>query len=1086
MLRSQESLSSPGKIWLLYALLSGFWILFCELVIRYLIRDHELFLRLSTLKIWFLVLFTIVYCYFFVGRIWQALKAARQEIIRNVEEQHRQLNAIKRQEGFYQRIYDSVAEGVLLQHISGMVVNANSAACILLDTSLTDMQKSEFPTQVTQWIDDQGEPFSWNTHASNVLDAAQDIEGITHTLKRFAPEQRWLHLHSVLLRNTQGEPSWVVTTFNDISMRKYSELQETVLYGITQHILAEQPLSIIFQYLCDELVHSVGYPVAAVVLKEAEGSVAIMAQAGVKEEYVRTLNIRWDDSPEGQGAVGEAIRSGKPQVQNLIDNFQFEPWWIYYKELNLKSIATFPLRAHGQCLGAIALYTHLPDYFNSVRIERLQSLAEQITMALLAHEDRSQLRIQSTALSATANAIILTDRKGKLLWANPAFAQLTGYAIEEVHDQNISFLQSGYQDSAFYKMMWDTVLAGETWRGELINRHAKGTLYREEMTITPVLADGAEITHFVAIKQDVSENFATHKALRDSEERYQEMFENMSNSVAVFQFSEEEKIFHCKAFNRAAEQMENVPRSQVLGQPLDRFFSNRESLEILKIFFHVFRTGEASHFPASYYHTPYVSGWREGFIYKLSNHEVVAIYEDVSEKRALLHQLSHQAHHDALTGLPNRILFKDRAHQAIAQAHRHQTRVAVLFLDLDRFKLINDTLGHTAGDQLLRATGERLVACLREGDTVSRQGGDEFLILLPGMRSEDQVAQVAQKLMNVFQEPFHLHEKEIYITVSLGIALYPTDGEDIENLIKYADTAMYHAKEEGRNRFQFYTLAFNQAFSERLGLQNDLRRALVCEEFVLYYQPQYRISDHQMCGMEALVRWQHPVRGLLLPGEFISIAEESGLILPLGEWVLRSACLQNKRWQEMGYPPVRVAVNLSARQFRQANLVSQIAQILTETGLDPQWLELEITESISMENSSLTLTILQELKEMGIHLSLDDFGTGFSSLSYLSRFPLDTLKIDRSFVRALTTRPHERENGNEIVTTIIQLAHNLGLRVIAEGVETEAQLDFLRSHGCPEAQGYLFARPVSAEDLVFYLIEINLNLKKKLRYTVSV
>lgn len=842
MLSSQKYLS-PEKICLLYAFLSGLWILLSEQVIHYLIRDDGWLLSFSLFSSWFLLLLSILFFYLFMRLIEHALQAAHQKIFRTAEKQQQKIEVFKRQEQFYLDIYNSVAEGVILQHISGMISNANSAACILLNTSQTDMRKNEFSTQSAYWMDDQGEPFSWKTHASIVLAKAQDIEGITLTLSHFEPEQRWLHLHSVLLRNAQGKPRWVVTTMSDISMRKQSELRETILYGITQRTLEEQPLSVICQYLCDKLVHSVGYPIAAVVSKKAEGSVAIVAQTGAQDEYVRTLNIRWDDSPEGQGAVGEAIRSGKPQVQNLIDNPQFAPWKDFYIELNLHSIATFPLWAHGQCLGAIALYTHLPDYFNPVRVERLQSLAEQITMALLAHEDRSQLQIQSKALS-------------------------------------------------------------------------------------------------------------------------------------------------------------------------------------------------------------------------------------------------HLAHHDALTDLPNRILFRDRANQAIVQAHRNQTHAALLFLDLDRFKLINDTLGHTVGDQLLRLTAERLSSCLREGDTVSRQGGDEFLILLPEIRSEEQVAQVAQKIMNVFATPFHLLEQEVYITASLGIVLFPSDGEDIETLIKHADTAMYHAKEEGRNRYQFYSLAFNQALSQRMSLQNDMRRALACEEFILYYQPQYRISDGQMCGMEALVRWQHPERGFLLPGEFISIAEESGLILSLGEWVLRSACLQNKRWQEMGYPAVRVAVNLSARQFRQANLVSQIAQILTETGLDPQWLELEITESISMENSSFSLSILQDLKEMGIHLSMDDFGTGFSSLSYLSRFSIDTLKIDRSFVRALTNRTDDRGSGNEIVTTIIQLAQNLGLRVIAEGVETEAQLDFLRAQGCAEAQGYLFARPVSAEDLVFYLIEISHLSKKKLRDTV--
>jgi len=316
--------------------------------------------------------------------------------------------------------------------------------------------------------------------------------------------------------------------------------------------------------------------------------------------------------------------------------------------------------------------------------------------------------------------------------------------------------------------------------------------------------------------------------------------------------------------------------------------------------------------------------------------------------------------------------------------------------------------------------------------------------------------------------PFLINKQEVYLTASLGIALYPADGGDSELLIQHADMAMYQVKEEGRNHYNFYTHALNDRFLERLALQNEMRRALERQEFILYYQPQYRLSDNKFCGMEALVRWQHPERGFLLPGKFISIAEDSGLILPLGEWVLRSACTQNKRWQDMGYPPVRVAVNLSARQFHNKDLVSQIAGILAETGLGPEWLELEITESLSMKNVVLSVDVLQKLKSMGIHLSIDDFGTGFSSLSYLSRFSLDTLKIDRSFVSELD----DRAEGQAIVLTIIQLAQNLGLKVIAEGVETQAQLEFLRAKGCDEVQGFLLAKPVSVERLASYLEEL--------------
>lgn len=443
----------------------------------------------------------------------------------------------------------------------------------------------------------------------------------------------------------------------------------------------------------------------------------------------------------------------------------------------------------------------------------------------------------------------------------------------------------------------------------------------------------------------------------------------------------------------------------------------------------------------------------------------VLVFRNVSEKRALLRQMFHQAHHDALTDLPNRLLFKDRAHQAILQASRRNEHVAVMFLDLDDFKLVNDTLGHAAGDSLLCQVGERLRNMLRREDTIARQGGDEFLILLPELTSAQQAAKVAHKILAAFRSPFQLQEQETYITTSIGISVYPVDGEDSELLIQQADMAMYQAKAKGNNYYHFYTFALNERLSERLALQNEIRRGLEQQEFTLYYQPQYRLSDGQLVGIEALVRWQHPARGFLLPGKFIGIAEDSGLILPLGDWVLRTACVQNKWLQDQGYSPVRVSVNLSARQFRQKDLISRIVRILKETGMEPEWLELEITESLSMENVELSVDTLQKLKHMGISLSIDDFGTGFSSLSYLRRFALDTLKIDRSFISVLSDHLDEQA----IVMSIIQLTKNLGLKVIAEGVETQAQLDILRTMGCDEVQGFLLAKPVPLEHLLAYL-----------------
>lgn len=438
----------------------------------------------------------------------------------------------------------------------------------------------------------------------------------------------------------------------------------------------------------------------------------------------------------------------------------------------------------------------------------------------------------------------------------------------------------------------------------------------------------------------------------------------------------------------------------------------------------------------------------------------VLVFHDVSDKRSLLHQLSHLAHHDALTGLPNRLLFNDRLSQALAQAHRNKIMVAVFFLDLDRFKLINDTLGHALGDLLLQAVAVRLRECLREGDTVARQGGDEFLIIIPELKQTENAALVAEKILDNFSEPFLLEQHEVYISPSIGISIYPTGGNTIDTLVKNADIAMYYAKEQGGNNYQFFSQISRIPSFERLSLENSLRKALEKEEFLIYYQPQVDLKSGRTIGMEALLRWNSPKNGLVSPAQFIPIAEETGLIVPIGEWVLRTACRQNQAWQKAGYPPLKVSVNLSSRQFRQPDFVSTISLILQESGLSPQWLELEITESIAMENVEFAISMLRELKEMGIHISIDDFGIGFSSLNYLRRLPIDTLKIDRSFIEDITPTL----NKTELVTAIIQLAQNLNLNVIAEGVETQHQLDFLRQKGCDEMQGFLFSKPLPGKE----------------------
>jgi len=438
-----------------------------------------------------------------------------------------------------------------------------------------------------------------------------------------------------------------------------------------------------------------------------------------------------------------------------------------------------------------------------------------------------------------------------------------------------------------------------------------------------------------------------------------------------------------------------------------------------------------------------------------------ALFDDQREASELAtSEIEHLAYHDALTGMPNRPLFIDRLIVALAQAARAHQKLAVFFLDLDRFKDINDSLGHSVGDVLIKAVADRIRHCVREGDTVARFGGDEFTILVPKIDRADDAARIAQKIIETLRVPFIVGERELFVTASAGISVYPIDGLDPETLVRNADTAMYRAKDQGRDGYQLYAPAMNARALERLALENMLRRAITNNELVIHYQPLIDIETKAIVGMEALLRWQHPELGLLSPAHFISVAELSGLIIPIGEWVLRTACRQAKTWQRRLGEPIRVAVNLSARQFQQHDLIPLVTSALDDSGLNPECLELEITESGAMQNAENTSYVLRELKAAGVRISIDDFGTGYSSLNYLKRFPFDTLKLDQSFVHDVVTDPTDAA----IVSAVITMAHSLNLQVVAEGVETEAQLAFLRRQGCDCIQGFLFSGPLTAHE----------------------
>lgn len=437
------------------------------------------------------------------------------------------------------------------------------------------------------------------------------------------------------------------------------------------------------------------------------------------------------------------------------------------------------------------------------------------------------------------------------------------------------------------------------------------------------------------------------------------------------------------------------------------------------------------------------------------------------ERKRTQERLTYLAQYDQLTDLPNRSLFNERLAVGLKQAQRHHRNLTLMFLDLDHFKDINDTLGHSAGDRLLQDVAKRLQHCVRAEDTIARLGGDEFTIIMNEVHQRQDSATVAEKILDALSHPFMLENEEVFVTTSIGIASFPQSGSDPETLIRHADTALYRAKSEGRSNYQFFEVAMNQAVSERMSMINALRHATKRDEFFLYYQPLINARSGEVFGMEALLRWQHPERGLIPSDEFVPLLEETGLILSVGEWVIREACRQNRLWQEAGLESLTVSVNLSVRQFHKRDLLDVVTSAIADTGIRPQQLQLEITESVLLERSHAVNKTMTRLRDIGVKLAIDDFGTGYSSLSYLKQYPFDTLKFDRSFIQGITST----DNGAAIVAAVINLGHSLGMTVVAEGVESQRQLTILHDRDCDQFQGYLFSQPMSAENCTRWLLQ---------------
>jgi len=571
-----------------------------------------------------------------------------------------------------------------------------------------------------------------------------------------------------------------------------------------------------------------------------------------------------------------------------------------------------------------------------------------------------------------------------------------------------------------------------------------------------------ELAAIEGLVQDITERKESSHALREAERRYYNLFENALEGI--FRTTVEGQYLDANpalariyGFESAAELISSLKdiRNQLYVQPQRR----EEFMQLIKA------RGIVSSFESQVYRKNGEIIWISENARAVPHDDGhVVCYEgtveDVTERKLYQARIEQQANYDTLTGLANRSLLNERLQQAILAASSYGTRLGVVFVDLDRFKFINDSLGHHVGDELLRAMAERLKASVRESDTVARLGGDEFVLLINGHGDPEAVAVVLERMLSDISQPWTIAQGDFNVTCSIGVALYPDDGDSADVLLKHADSAMYRAKERGRNNFQFFTAELNELITERLELENRLRRALERQQFELHYQPRIDMETRKVVGAEALLRWHAPDYADIEPARFIPVAEEIGLIAPIGKWVIRAACAQNKAWQDAGLAPFVISVNVSPRQFRQDSFVQTIADVLHDTGLEARYLEIELTESAVMHDAEQFIAMLGELSDLGVQISLDDFGTGYSSLSYLKRLPVDRLKVDRSFVQDIATDADDAT----IVRTIIGLGHNLGLKVVAEGVETAEQLEFLRVNGCDELQGFYFAKPLTAAE----------------------
>jgi diguanylate cyclase (GGDEF)-like protein/PAS domain S-box-containing protein len=825
-----------------------------------------------------------------------------------------------------------------------------------------------------------------------------------------------------------------------------AELGQAALTGVDPYILLGQACALV------ELTLGVEHARA---LEISSGRVTLCSSIGSNATFIHCDR---DDEENESIALYVAVAGTPITFSNLDQETRFKSSHLRgYHGVQSGAGVTIPTASGA--FGVLLAYSSSERTFADFEIAFLQSTASLVGEAVQKARTEEALRKSESRLkqliASTLDAVVSIDRVGYVIEWNPQAESIFGIRARDVIGRPLP------RDIVGPKLadLFEQRTAMRKGRIETTARDAHGAEFAVEVTIEPV-GRGVEQT-FTAFIRDISERKRAQLELETREQRFRALVEKSWSGVVLL-----DRNLAFSYAGSSSVRLIGYAEEELKGTSFLGYVHPRERQAARKIFADlVSGQRQESRGELRFMHKSGTWVWLEGFAQNLlhdpSVGAIIINYRDITQRKATEKQLEYQAYYDALTGLPNRLLFRDRVVTAIAQARRNQRAIAVMYLDLDHFKLVNDGLGHSIGDALLSEVAARLQGCIRASDTISRLGGDEFTILLNDVVDSDSAAGVARKILQSFSRSFRVEAHDLFVTASIGISLFPGDGEDVETLLKCADSAMYRAKELGRNQMQMFTASMNERYVRRLVMEQSLHRALERDELEVYYQPIFDRAARRIDSVEALVRWHHPTRGLVLPTDFIGLAEDTGLIVPIGDSILRTVAAQLRRWHDAGLTTLKASVNISAPQFQQPNFVGSIAAALADNGLDASALQLEMTESIAVQNIEMTMNVLREIRALGVSIAIDDFGTGQSSLIYLKQFPIDIVKIDQAFVRDATTD----ESTAAIVSYIINLAHTMRLSVVAEGVETEEQYAFLKLHGCDYLQGFFFSPALPADEV---------------------